>query len=549
MAEVPSSIALVDLSYMFRRDWHGNERGETNRGPMILMERLESLRTLVQHVILCQDAPPYRRKEFYPEYKGTRQPISDEMKSALRWVKERIEQDGFQVARADGYEADDLIATLAREYEAAGCKDIQLVGCDKDLFQLVRGPVRVFIPGVGEREAEILDGGGVHAKLDVAPVQVVDYLCMVGDDGDNIKGAPGVGPKRAASVLRDWGTLEFALQAVERGEEVVSPLVTKALQEHGKRLLEVNRRLIKLDEFAPVDAFVLLHRLQPIRRAVSASAPDVDDDDDENESELVDPNEMISAPPVMNVPTGGYSSQVHPRAEEVSGQTWGKAPAAMARKVAEQPHVSALLAARPAEPSLGLKKASNDNFGIVSDKLQPRDLRSARCLAHWFAGNRRFDKFGGVDAVFTIIMRAVELQIDVTALLDSIHLVADRDSGGVKLVYPAVLIQHLVMRDPDCEYLDLVETTAEKATYEIKRRSRPKPVTLSYTLAEAKEAELYRPTYSGKKSTWQKQTADMLRKTCAVKLCRAVFPGATLGLYCFEELTADVRDDDEREAA
>jgi hypothetical protein len=479
------------------------------------------------------------------------------MKSALRWVKERIIDDGYQVARADGYEADDIIATLAWEYEKLGCPDVQLVGCDKDLFQLVRGPVRVFIPGVGEREAETLDGGGVFRKLEVAPAQVVDYLCLVGDDGDNIKGIQGVGPKRAANIIRDWGTLEFAIAAAERGELTCIPGSSAELVKiEGRRLVEVNKKLITLDNKAPVDPLALLEPLVPKRRPVSAQAPDVDDDEQPEPANDADAGEVISLPKGIGHCTCGLDAykapELHRKTCPLSGRqamSFADAPEAMARKMSEPMSqvVSQVLATRPAEPTTALQKGRNENFGLVSDKLQPRDLRSARCLSHWFAGNRRFDKFGGVDAVFTIVMRAVELQIDVTALLDSIHLVQDHESGGVRLVYPAVLIQHLVMRDPDCEYLDLVETSNEIATYEIKRRSRPKPVTLSYTLQDAVDAELFRPTRSGKKSTWQKQTADMLRKTCAVKLCRAVFPGATLGLYCVEEMTADVQD--EREAA
>jgi 5'-3' exonuclease len=540
---LPSSVALVDLSYLFRYEWHGNDRPdkETNEGPRKLMQRLEALRLTVDHVILCQDAPPYWRKKDYPEYKGTRPPVSDSLKEALRWVKERVEIEGYQVARCETFEADDVIATLAKAYEAMGIKDIRLVGCDKDLFQLVRGPVRAFIPGVGDpehggRAPEVLDGGGVHKKLGVAPVQVVDYLCMVGDDGDNIKGADGIGPKRAAQVLADWGTLQMAVNAAKREEKVVVPSVTKALKEHGDRMLNESRKLIKLVDDVPLFAESLLVKLpRKTRPENAAELP-------EEPTSPEDIGELISGPAVNPTPPKTEPPPKPEVTDRRGPEVASAAPESKTELVRER---------RPAEPTTMLAKSANDGlaqrYGVVDENLQPRDLVSARTMANWFAANPRYDKFGGVNAVFTVIVRAVELGIHVVAALDSFHLVQDFESGGVKLVAPATLIQHLVQRAADCEYIDLIETTSERATYEVKRRSRPKPVRMTYTIEQAKEAELYRPTRKGNKSTWMKHPDDMLRKTCVVKLLRAVFPGETLGLYCTEEMYADVADT--REAA
>jgi DNA polymerase-1 len=213
------------------------------------------------HWALAWDGPgPTWRHQRFPDYKAQRKPIPEDLLAQLTPIETLAQALGLPVLEIPGMEADDVMATLA----ARGARDgleVVLVTGDKDMLQVVGGPVRVLVPQA--REAyEWLDADGVRAKWDVGPEHIRDVLALMGDATDNIPGVPGVGEKTAKELVRHFGSLD-ALYA--RLGEVTRPAL--------RAKLEANRELAFLSrDLATVRADLELPyswedlRCAPIRR-------------------------------------------------------------------------------------------------------------------------------------------------------------------------------------------------------------------------------------------------------------------------------------------
>ena len=163
------------------------------------------------------------RDDVYPEYKANRAPMPDELGSQIEPLMEAIRAMGWPLLVVEGVEADDVIATLAREAAGAGIRTIISTG-DKDLSQLVDPHVTL----INTMSNETLDEPGVKAKFGVGPAQIVDYLALVGDSVDNIPGVEKVGPKTAAKWIAQYGSLEGVLAHADEITGVVGENLRKA---------------------------------------------------------------------------------------------------------------------------------------------------------------------------------------------------------------------------------------------------------------------------------------------------------------------------------
>lgn len=479
------SIALVDLSYLFKKNWHGMPRDAApGAAAQQTLDQLAAVRESVEHVIVCLDAPPYLRKEIDPEYKAQREKPTDEEISQKRWLIDRIEKDGYRVARAKGYEADDVIATLCKEYW--WCPDVRIIGADKDCAQCVTENVRMFVPGVGERPAEVRGPAEIRAKYGVAPADMGLWLALVGDSSDNIKGVPGIGPKKAAELIQNCVNLVGIGEAM--ADAVQDPKAGKmwtTLAAHWEDL-QVGLKLTALDTSTPVDSLDLLKKAEPVRLVEDEDMGDALDtsNDGVTDADFV---------PISRAPEGYVAPPLEPP-----------------KRASEPPP--------PMPTTTALAKASP-----VTEDLQPLDIESAYRLAKAFYNGRLYGKFASPEAIFTVIVKARELGLKVTTALDGFHIIEGKPSAS------ADMIRSLAERHPDCEYFRMIESTPESSTWETKHRRHPEPTRYTYTLAEARQAGLT----SG---NWSKRPRDMVTKTAASKLARIVYPGAVMGLYCPEEL-------------
>jgi DNA polymerase I len=213
------------------------------------------------HWALAWDGPgPTWRHERFPDYKAQRKPTPEDLLAQLDPIETLAQALGLPVLEIPGMEADDVMATLA----ARGARDgleVVLVTGDKDMLQVVGGPVRVLVPQ--SREAyEWMDADAVRKKWEVGPEHIRDMLALMGDASDNIPGVPGVGEKTAKELMRQFGSLDALY---ERLGEVTKPAL--------KLKLETNRELAFLSrELATVRADLDLPqswddlRCAPIRR-------------------------------------------------------------------------------------------------------------------------------------------------------------------------------------------------------------------------------------------------------------------------------------------
>ncbi len=160
-----------------------------------------------EHIAVVFDTkmPTFRHK-MYPEYKATRQKMPEDMSAQLDKLKEVVRAFNVPSIELHGYEADDIIGTLARRAEKEGVLTY-MVTADKDFMQLISPKIKMYRPGKGGGEVEIVEEAGVFEKFGVGPERVIDILGLIGDTSDNIPGVPGIGPKTAMPLIQKYGSI------------------------------------------------------------------------------------------------------------------------------------------------------------------------------------------------------------------------------------------------------------------------------------------------------------------------------------------------------
>lgn len=195
------TIALVDLNYLFTRNYRGAGIGApANYAAERTIEELKAIASDVDHMIVCLDAPPYKRRDKFEPYKAQREERPPEERGQYKGVIAEIKRLGYRGARSEGYEADDCIATLVTAYEG-WCPDIRIVTNDKDAAQLISHNVTQFVPAAGKIEAERRDREGCKKKFGVYPEHMAFWQSLVGDPSDNIPGVKGIGKELATKVV------------------------------------------------------------------------------------------------------------------------------------------------------------------------------------------------------------------------------------------------------------------------------------------------------------------------------------------------------------
>jgi DNA polymerase-1 len=215
-----TDLVLIDGSSYLYRAFHAlpsltNAQGEPTGA---LHGVLTMILKLVReehpaHIAVVFDAPGKTfRDDIYAEYKATRPPMPDELRSQVQPILDAVEAMGLPLLQVEGVEADDVIGTLCARAAGRGLQVLVSTG-DKDLAQLVTDNVTL----VNTMNDTRMDRDAVKAKFDVWPEQVIDYLALVGDSSDNIPGVPKVGPKTAAKWLNQYDSADGV---IEHGEEI-----------------------------------------------------------------------------------------------------------------------------------------------------------------------------------------------------------------------------------------------------------------------------------------------------------------------------------------
>jgi len=184
------------------------------------------------------------RNEIYPAYKANRPELPEDLRPQFPLTRDATRAFNIACIETEGFEADDIIATLAFKARDAGGK-VTIISSDKDLMQLVGDGVSMFDP----MKNKLIGPDEVFEKFGVAPNRVVDVQSLAGDSVDNIPGAPGIGIKTAALLIQEYGDVETLL---DRAGEIKQPKRRESLQENADQI-RISKRLVQLDCNTPLD--------------------------------------------------------------------------------------------------------------------------------------------------------------------------------------------------------------------------------------------------------------------------------------------------------
>ncbi|MGA0428957.1 MAG: DNA polymerase I [Paracoccaceae bacterium] len=183
------------------------------------------------------------RNDLYDQYKANRDEMPEDLRPQMPLTREATRAFNIACEEIDGYEADDIIATLAVQAREAG-GSVTIISSDKDLMQLVGDGVDMF----DAMKNRTIDRDGVFEKFGVFPERVVDVQALAGDSVDNVPGAPGIGVKTAALLINEFGDLETLL---ERAEEIKQPKRRETLINHADQI-RLSKQLVTLDANTPL---------------------------------------------------------------------------------------------------------------------------------------------------------------------------------------------------------------------------------------------------------------------------------------------------------
>ena len=199
------------------------------------------------HIFAAMDSKTKTfRHEFYPEYKATRNKTPEDLHAQIPWICEILETLGIPTLQCDGYEADDIIATVAKKCVETG-RTCRILSGDKDLMQLVCENIQILKPDAGAMW-KVTDSAAVEAEWGVKPEQLLDLLSLYGDTADNVPGVAGVGVKTASKLLAEYKNLDGIYQNLEN----IKGAMQKKLAD-GKENAYFSQKLIKLCETVPCE--------------------------------------------------------------------------------------------------------------------------------------------------------------------------------------------------------------------------------------------------------------------------------------------------------
>ena len=240
-------LFLIDAYALIYRSYYAlirsprvNSKGLNTSAVMGFLNTLNEVLTKERptHIGVAFDpAGPTFRHEAYPEYKAQREACPEDIKASVPIIKDMLRAFNIPIIEAEGYEADDVIGTLATKAAEAGVTTYMLTP-DKDYGQLIRPNVYMYRPRHGNAGYEIMGEKEVEAKYGISsPLQVIDLLGLMGDSSDNIPGCPGVGEKTAAKLINEFGSIENLLENTDKLKGAI------------KKKVEENREQIVFSKF------------------------------------------------------------------------------------------------------------------------------------------------------------------------------------------------------------------------------------------------------------------------------------------------------------
>ena len=219
-------LVIIDGNALIHRAYHALPLLTTKKGELtnaiygFLLVFLKAIREFQpDYIAACFDlpAPTFRHKKF-PSYKAQRPKTPEELTEQIPKIKRVLEAFSVSIFEKQGFEADDLIGTIAKSMEASEVETIILSG-DLDTLQIVDKNTKVYTLRKGVKDTILYDEERVKVRYQIPPSRLPDFKALKGDPSDNIPGVPGVGDKTASQLLREFGSLENLYKEIEQGSQ------------------------------------------------------------------------------------------------------------------------------------------------------------------------------------------------------------------------------------------------------------------------------------------------------------------------------------------
>jgi len=517
-----STALLIDLHAIFCRFWFASADQEIGTAYEGTISRVRNAAEGYEFVAVCYDWPPYNRKQISETYKANRDKTDPSMIAQLARVKERLTADGFLLWGSLGFEADDIIATAVRALLQNTQHTIDVLSQDKDLMCLVGKRVNQILLSDGSR----FDEAKVIEKMGVAPRKVSELLALSGDKSDNVSGCPGCGPKKAAALLAEHGSLATVLTLAGEGDKnnkLKPPALRQALIDHVSDV-SLSWDLVTLDSSAPIKVDEIFEK-----REVKTLKPQVKDAEfeedehgdawegdefpipgDHKASESMTPPAPVVLPPVVTI---GATPPVVTIDEKVQASV---APTSVKN---EKP-TPAKEKSPEAKPSAAMV-VYNGSFEL---QLEPQSMNQCFLLANHLMESRKLG-FGRAEEAEAIIIAGRELGLPAMASLRTLFISRD------KVCMSGACVVALVLRSGMAEYFELDESDSEHAVYVTKRKGGRKEHFRGYSVEEARKVGLVKPS-----SGWVNYPQNMCEWRAAAFLARSIYPDVMFGLYTKEEM-------------
>jgi 5'-3' exonuclease len=471
-------LLLVDLSAVFWRNWHASKDQEIGSAYENTVAKIAGYKRNYDRTIVCGDWGPYKRKAISADYKAQRDAPDPVAVGQLKRVKERVLADGMPISEALGYEADDIIATICAKLGGDESPwTIDILTADKDLMALVDERITIVHLASGDR----FGPDEVLAKMGVDPCKVSELLALTGDKADNVPGCPSIGPKKAVRLLADNGGIVNILDGDP--VSIICSETERNLLTENRENISKSFHLVTLMTDAPINIDDLLKQREVKPLSII--------DDAEFEEEL--PSSDAASPvPVAKIEP--------PKPEPVKK---------------EEPKPAEVVAK---ETALAVIPQS---FEMT---LEPTSFNAAWTLAKVIHSSRLF-AVENPEQAFMIVMTGREMGIGAMTSLRGFHFIKGKPCLSAQLMVA------LILKSGKCEFWELIESSSKTATYETKRVGGRNPQRKTFSVDDAKLAQLVKGD-----GNWLKYPAAMCEARAASALARIVYPDLMMGVYLPEEL-------------
>jgi 5'-3' exonuclease len=486
-------ILLVDISSVAYPIFHvSGKEPDQDYVSKATVARVHSEAQAFDHTIVCCDGPKNFRKQISPEYKANRE-SNEVVKHQLRLAQEQLAEDGFQVWKVDGFEADDLISSTVAHLRSNGAdladsdRDVTILSGDKDLTVLVGHGVKMKTPAKGD----VYDREAVKAKFGVYPERMTDLLCLMGDSSDNVPGVPGLGKVKGAELLNKHGSLLEIYQKLGDSCDALglTPSTFSALKDN-VATVELARKLITLrtDVELPFENI-----FKPRTPKETTTLQEEDMQTITTDGEVVDEKPDTKSEPAKEDWTQGAPTKF------------------------ENAHLAEANARQA--PSAQMVKQD------WSRELEPTNLGQAMNLAKALFASRLFSAYGSPEAVLATILAGRELGIGTMAALKGYHIIEGKPSMS------ADLMAALVKRSGLCKQFEIIERTNERATIRVWRVGEENYKDVAYSVDDAKKAKTWKAG-----GGWEKNPADMCVARVKAIGARLKWEDVIGGVYTPEEM-------------